>query len=147
MKPGAPGEADCHLIGRRIRQIRVLEMLGGGGMGKVYLGFDETLQRKVALKVIRSRHRLTPEARVRFLREARTLSRLDHPSICGIYDYIPGESTDFLVLELIEGDHLAAAVQKGLDPAQRLAVAIRIAEVLVAAHGEGSSTGTSSRTT
>ncbi|MCP4203891.1 MAG: protein kinase [bacterium] len=125
------------LVGQRVGQIRVLQLLGRGGMGKVYVGFDETLQRRVALKAIRARHRLAAGSRARFLREARILSQLEHPNICRIHNYIEGDESDFLVLELIEGGDLAEAIAEGLEPAQKMKVAIQIAAVLEAAHGQG----------
>ena len=91
------------LIGKTIGHIRIVDILGKGGMGEVYVGFDETLERKVALKAIQAKSRLNPQAKARFLREARVLSQLEHPSICQIHDYIEGEEIDFLVLEFIEG--------------------------------------------
>ncbi len=133
----APAPAPDPLVGQRVGQIRVLQLLGRGGMGKVYVGFDETLQRRVALKAIRARHRLAAGSRARFLREARILSRLEHPNICRIHNYIEGDESDFLVLELIAGGDLSEAIVEGLEPAQKMKVAIQIAEVLEAAHGQG----------
>ena len=74
-----------------ISHYRVVSPLGAGGMGEVYAGLDETLKRRVALKAIRAEHRLDPDAKARFLREARILSQLDHPNICRVYDYIEAE--------------------------------------------------------
>ncbi len=91
--------------------IQVLHRLGEGGMGAVFVGFDEKLQRKVALKAIRSDRRLEAAARTRFLREARILSQLDDPRICRIYDYLESDAGDFLVLELIEGQNLRQLMQ------------------------------------
>src|SRR5215211_7802625 len=91
------------MIGARIGHLRVTGVLGSGGMGEVYSATDERLNRTVALKVIRSDRRLSVDARGRFLREARTLSSLDHPNICRIHEYIEAEEGDFLVLELIDG--------------------------------------------
>ncbi|MDH3525457.1 MAG: protein kinase [Acidobacteriota bacterium] len=125
------------VLGARVGNIRVLEALGAGGMGEVYVGFDETLRRKVALKSISGRHRLSPGARSRFLREARLLSQLDHPGICRIYDYLEHEDREFLVLELIEGETLAAALRSGLTAPVKLRIARDIAAVLAAAHAEG----------
>ena len=88
------------LLGERIGHIRVVDLLGVGGMGAVYVGFDDKLQRKVALKAIRSEFRLHEEAKARFLREARILLQLDHPHICTVHDLIEGDDCDFLVLEL-----------------------------------------------
>ena len=94
------GMADHDVLGQRIGHIRIVEFLARGGMGAVYVGFDEKLQRRVALKAVQE-GRLDAEARARFLREARVLSLLNHPHICQIYDYLEGEDRDFLVLELI----------------------------------------------
>ena len=83
-------------------------------MGEVYAGFDETLQRRVAMKAIRAEHRLDTVAKARFLREARILSQLDHPHVCRVYDFIEEEDTEWLVLELIEGKSLQVALRGGL---------------------------------
>ena len=129
--------ADEDLVGRRVGHIHVEGFLASGGMGSVYVGFDEALERRVALKAIRSRERFDPEARSRFRREARVLSRLRHPHICQIHDYLEGEGVDVLVLELVEGRGLDAALDTGLAPALLEQVAEQIAGVLVAAHGAG----------
>lgn len=125
------------VVGTRIGRIRVESLLGEGGMGEVYVGYDETLQRQVALKSILAGRRLSSEAKARFVREAQVLSRLDHPNICKIYDFIEGEDREYLVLELIRGRDLMAAIEHDLDPADRLQVAQQIADALVAAHAEG----------
>ena len=106
-------------------------------MGEVYAGIDETLKRRVALKAIRAEHRLSPVSKARFLREAQLLSGLDHPNICRVYDFIEGDDSDWLVLELIEGKSLQTALRVGLDPASRLRIAEQIADVLVATHTAG----------
>jgi eukaryotic-like serine/threonine-protein kinase len=125
-------------VGDRIQEIRVLGRLGSGGMGDVFVGFHETLERRVALKTIRGAGRLGPEARARFLREARILSRLDHPSICRIYNYISTGDDELLVLELIEGRNLDRLLdQDDPGPPRRLEIALAIAEVLETAHGAG----------
>jgi tetratricopeptide (TPR) repeat protein len=124
-------------IGDTVGHIRITGFVGAGGMGEVYLGFDEALQRTVAVKTIGKDARLSTTARARFLREARALSQLDHPHICKIYDSIEGEESDFLVLELIEGRNLADAIHSGLDPAVKLKIAEQIAAALVAAHEKG----------
>lgn len=119
---------------RMVSHYRILESLGTGGMGEVYAGLDETLKRKVALKAIRSDQRLSAHAKARFLREARLLSQLDHPNVCRVYDYIEEDQGDWLVLELVEGTSLRDALQKGLDPSSKLAIAEQVARALVAAH-------------
>jgi eukaryotic-like serine/threonine-protein kinase len=123
-------------LGHKIDNIRVTAFLGQGGMGDVYAGFDEKLRRKVALKSIRPDCRGST-ARARFLREARSLSQLSHPNICGIYDYIEGTEGDFLVLELIHGETLRTALDRGLEPAAKLRVAEQVADALMAAHVKG----------
>jgi serine/threonine protein kinase len=125
------------LIGSRFGHIRIVDILGQGGMGDVYAGYDETLQRRVALKAIRPEQRLDAEARSRLIREARTLSQLEHPNICRIYEYIEGDEVDLLVLELIEGKTLEQALRDGLQFPERLRIADAIARVLVAAHRAG----------
>jgi serine/threonine-protein kinase len=124
------------LLGQQVGTIRIHKRLGEGGMGAVYAGFDERLRREVALKAVRA-DSLNSNGRSRLLSEARILSRLNHPNICAIYDFVNGESTDFLVLELIRGKTLREAIQQGIDPAARLGVAERIADALVAAHAQG----------
>ncbi|HEX4496404.1 MAG TPA: serine/threonine-protein kinase [Thermoanaerobaculia bacterium] len=124
------------LLGRKIGTIRIHKLLGEGGMGAVYAGFDERLRREVALKAVRS-DSLTPNGRARLLTEARILSRLNHPNICAIHDFVAGDATDFLVLELIRGTTLREAIQAGIPAAARIGVAERIADALVAAHAQG----------
>src|SRR5262245_3058313 len=124
------------LLGQRIGRIRVVDFLGRGGMGSVYVGFDETLERKVALKAVQE-GRLDAEARARFLREARVLSQLNHPNICQIYDYLVGEDRDFLVLELIEGRSLKEVIAERPDEATRMRIALEILDVLAATHAQG----------
>jgi len=106
-------------------------------MGAVYSGFDETLERRVALKVIHEDLRLDEEARERLLREARALSRLDHPNICRIHDYVEASDSDLLVLEYIDGRTLTNALREKRSRAEKLRIALSVAEVLVVAHRAG----------
>jgi tetratricopeptide (TPR) repeat protein/tRNA A-37 threonylcarbamoyl transferase component Bud32 len=122
------------LLGSTVRGIRLVDELARGGMGEVYLGFDERLQRKVAVKAIRGDRRLDAVARARFMREARVLSQLEHPNICRLYDLIESEDRDYLVMELAQGRNLRTLVGTGMSREWRLAVAIQVAEALVAAH-------------
>src|SRR5216110_2691476 len=126
-----------NLAGRSFGHIRVDRILGQGGMGDVYEGFDVRLARRVALKVLNSEGQLDEEARARLIREARTLSKLDHPNICRIYDFIDDGVSDVLVLELIDGRTLQEAMDDGLSAAEKLRIARAIASVLVAAHRAG----------
>ena len=125
------------LLGSRFGHIRIVDVLGEGGMGSVYSGFDETLHRKVAVKALHRERRLDAVARARLMREARSLSQLDHPNICRIYDYIEGEDVDLLVLELIEGKTLQKAIDAGLPRAEKIRIACDIAKVLEVAHRRG----------
>jgi len=125
------------LAGRNFGHIHVGRILGQGGMGDVYEGFDERLARPVALKVLNSVGQMEAEARARLIREARTLSKLDHPNICRIYDIIDDHGADVLMLELIDGRTLQEAVNAGLSGAEKLRIACDVASVLVAAHRAG----------
>ena len=124
-------------LNTKVSHYRRLHRLGAGGMGEVYVGIDETLKRRVALKAVHPGQRLQAESKTRFLREAQILSQLDHPNICRVYDYIEDEQRDWLVLELIEGKNLRLALHDGLDWSARLRVAEQIADVLVVTHAAG----------
>lgn len=125
------------LLGKTVGRFRVLSLLGRGGMGEVYVAYDETLDRRVALKSIVASQRLQTSAQARFRREARVLSRLDHPNICRIYDYVEMEAQDFLVLELVSGRRLDDVIRAGPSRDDQLRSAAQIAAALVAAHAEG----------
>lgn len=119
-----------------IKNYRIEKCLAEGGMGKLYLGFDTKLEREVVLKSIglEGEHVL---AKKRFLREAHALSKLDHPNICRIYEYVEGEDQDFLVLERIHGITLDEAIQGGCEYKKKLDWAIQIADALHFAHKSG----------
>lgn len=125
------------LLGTTIGHYRILNHIASGGMGEIYVGYDETLERQVALKSIRPEYRLEEQAKARLLQEARALSQLGHPNICQIFDYIEGDKADVLVLELIEGTNLTQAMKKGLDSRVKMRIAEQVAGVLVAAHEKG----------
>ena len=124
-------------VGRRVSHYRIERQIGSGGMGAVFLAQDEVLERRVALKAIRHDRQLDDESRARFQREARVLSRLDHPGICRIHDYIAGEREDFLVLELISGSTLAEYTRQKLERREALRVAEEVIGALIAAHAQG----------
>jgi tetratricopeptide (TPR) repeat protein/predicted Ser/Thr protein kinase len=125
------------LVGRRVGHYLLAAPLGEGGMGAVYLGFDELLERRVALKVLRGELRMDAAAKTRFLREARILSQLKHPHVCVVHDYLEQPDADFIVLELVEGQHLRKALSGGLSEPEKLTIAIQLAEVLAAVHARG----------
>lgn len=123
-------------VGRRIRHFRIESLLAVGGIGEVYAGVDEKLDRRVALKVLRP-DRIQARTKARFLREARVLSRLDHPGICKIHDYVEGEEADLLVLELIEGETLSTVLEERLSRVEALRIGADLAAILATAHRRG----------
>ncbi len=90
--------------GARLGSYEVLSPLGAGGMGEVYKARDTRLDRTVAIKVLPSHLADKPQLRERFEREARTISSLNHPHICTLYDIGEQDGVDFLVMEFVEGE-------------------------------------------
>jgi len=125
------------LLGKKIHHFRVVDIIGKGGMGEVYVGYDEKLQRKVALKAIRGEKRFHEQAKAQLIREAQLLSKLEHPHICRIYDLVETEDADVLVLELIKGTALQLMHVGSLSRSEKFKIAIQIGEVLADAHGHG----------
>jgi Tol biopolymer transport system component len=124
--------------GARLGPYEVVAPLGAGGMGEVYLARDTRLAREVAVKVLSPHLAGTPEARARFEREARAVSSLNHPHICALYDVGRENGVDFLVLEKIEGETVAARLTRGpLATDQVLRLGIQIADALDRAHRSG----------
>jgi len=122
--------------GDRIGHILLVDVLGEGGMGTVYAGLDEKLNREVAVKAIRM-SRFGSRARARLLREARALSQLDHPNICRIHEFIEKSENDYLVLERIRGSTLREVLDRGAGDLPKLRIAEEIALALAAAHERG----------
>ncbi len=107
-------------------------------MGEVYRARDARLARDVAVKILSSQHAPTPEARERFEREAKTVSRLSHPHICVLHDVGREGDTEYLVMELLEGENLADRLGRGpLPPEQAIRFGAEIAGALEAAHRAG----------
>jgi len=124
--------------GSRLGPYEIAAPLGAGGMGEVYLARDTRLAREVAIKVLSPHLADTAEARARFEREARAVSSLNHPHICTLYDVGRENGVDFLVLERIEGETLAARLARGPVPInQILRLGAQIADALDRAHRSG----------
>ncbi|MEX0879707.1 MAG: protein kinase [Thermoanaerobaculia bacterium] len=99
--------------GSRLGPYEILSPLGAGGMGEVYKARDTRLERTVAVKVLPSHMSASPETRQRFEREAKTISQLSHPHICALYDVGREGETEYLVMELLEGETLSDRLAKG----------------------------------
>src|SRR5882672_189090 len=100
------------MIAESIAHYRIIEKLGAGGMGEVYLALDTKLDRKVAIKVLRPDSLAEENLKKRLLREAQAAAKLDHPNICAIYDVNEADSVTFIVMQYIEGETLAAKQRK-----------------------------------
>jgi eukaryotic-like serine/threonine-protein kinase len=147
--PGiAPGEVTAEatlqsssLIGKRVSHYRVLDVIGGGGMGMVFKAEDHKLGRLVALKFLPEEFAGDAVALKRFEREAQTASALNHPNICTIYEIEEHEGQPFIAVELLQGhnlrDRLSASKQKPLPLRELLEISAQICDGLQAAHDKG----------
>jgi Tol biopolymer transport system component len=124
--------------GVRLGPYEIVAPLGAGGMGQVYRAIDKRLDRTVAIKIISAGLVDRPDARQRFEREGRAVSKLNHPHICALFDVGQQDGVEYLVMEYLEGETLAARLTRGPLPInQVLRYAIEIASALDAAHRQG----------
>ena len=122
----------------RLGPYELFAPLGAGGMGEVYRARDSRLDRDVAIKVLPAHLTKSAEFKQRFEREAKSISQLTHPNICTLYDVGHHDGTDYLVMELLEGETLAQRLSKGALPlAQVFTCGVEIASALTTAHRKG----------
>jgi serine/threonine-protein kinase len=123
------------MIGKTLGHYQITSQLGKGGMGEVYQAKDQVLGRDVAIKVLPQEFAADADRVARFQREAKLLASLNHPNIAAIHGLEESGGTNFLVLELVEGQTLADRIKAGPIPVEEsLKLALQIAEALEAAH-------------
>ena len=134
----APPEPSASISGTTVDHFEVMDLLGAGGFGEVYRARDARLGRMVALKVLPAAFALDAERRERFRREAMAASALNHPNICTVYELIEAADKNVIVMELIEGQTLHAALAKGpLPVADAISIGMKVVDALAEAHRAG----------
>ena len=125
-------------VGNKLGPYEIIGLAGAGGMGEVYKAKDTRLDRTVAIKVLTGMVANNPDLRQRFDREAKAISSLNHPNICILYDVGEQDGQNFLVMEYLEGETLAAKLRNGsIGTDELLRYAIQIADALDKAHRKG----------
>lgn len=124
--------------GKTLGPYEIIEKTGAGGMGEVFKAKDTRLERTVAIKILPATVALNPDFKQRFEREAKTISSLNHPNICTLYDIGNEDGLDYLVMEYLEGETLSERIKRGAVPMDELlAIAGQVADALDKAHGQG----------
>lgn len=124
-------------INKRIAHFKIERLLGAGGMGEVYLAFDEKLDRKVALKILPSEYITNDERVKRFEQEARAIAKLNHPGIVTVYDVGNFEGVNYIATEFVEGKTLRDLMNGKFKIRNIILNSIQICDALAAAHAEG----------
>ncbi len=125
-------------VNQRVKHYKILEPIGKGGMGEVYLAKDTILDRKVALKFLSAERQQDPAARQKLLKEARAAAALDHPFICKVYETGEVQGEGFIAMEYVEGQDLKQKLEKEpLSIRESLRITLEIAEALEEAHKRG----------
>ena len=125
------------MIGQRINNYEVVELIGEGGMGTVYMARHPFIDRKVAIKVLRASLANDPSVVQRFFNEARAASAIHHPNIIEIHDVglLPDNRTPYLMMELLEGENVSKRIKRGLLTAtEAIDIALQTASAVSAAH-------------
>jgi len=126
------------MISETISHYRILQKLGAGGMGEVYLADDTKLSRKVAIKVLPSESMGDQSAHKRLRREAQSAAGLDHPNICAIHEVGEEDGCTFIVMQYVEGETLATLIQRRpIELRESLDIAVQVADALAEAHSHG----------
>lgn len=126
------------VISERVSHYRILEKLGAGGMGEVYLAEDTLLDRKVAIKFLTPESLADERAKKRLVKEAQAAAKLDHSNICSIYEVAEEDGRSFIVMQYVEGETLASRIQrKPIVLREALDLAVQVADALSQAHSHG----------
>ncbi|HXU83976.1 MAG TPA: serine/threonine-protein kinase, partial [Polyangia bacterium] len=128
------------MIGQRINNYEIVQLIGEGGMGSVYMARHPFIDRKVAIKVLRASLANDPAVVGRFFNEAKAASAIHHPNIIEILDVglLPDGRTPYLMMELLEGENVSARIKRGLlSPQEAVMIALETASAVSAAHAQG----------
>src|SRR5256714_9409018 len=134
----SPSRGNPDLAAQQLAHYRIIEKLGSGGMGEVFLAQDTKLERKVAIKMLPAKSIDDAQAKKRLFREARAAATLDHPNICSIYDVNQDGDCLFIVMQYVEGQTLGMRlVESPLTPDEVIDIGIQVTEALSEAHARG----------